>query len=188
MKGELKRLIINAVGFQIGWLGSVLSAAIQRPELGMLTVALVLAVHFWLQKERRAEALSILAVAIPGAAADTTLLLAGLLFFLGTEAEGFPIIFVPWVFAMWLNFAATLDHSLRWLKGRWLIAAILGAIGGPTTYFAGMKLGAVALHDEQWRSYAALAIEYGVLTPLGVFMAARIRTALAKPRTEGAST
>jgi hypothetical protein len=148
MKGNLKRLIINAVGFQIGWLGSVLSAAIQRPELGILTVALVLAVHFWLQKQRRAEALSILAVAVPGAAADTALLLLGLLFFLGTDAPGFPIIFIPWVFAMWLNFAATLDHSLRWLKGRWIIAAILGAIGGPTTYFAGMKLDAVALHEE----------------------------------------
>jgi hypothetical protein len=44
---------------------------------------------------------------------------------------------------MWALFATTLNVSMTWMKGRYLLAALVGLIGGPLAYYAGHKLGAV---------------------------------------------
>jgi hypothetical protein len=52
-----------------------------------------------------------------------------------------------WIIAMWAGFATLLHVALRWLlPHRWL-AALLGAVGGPLAYYAGMRLGAVNFPD-----------------------------------------
>ena len=54
--------------------------------------------------------------------------------------------FAPyWMLTLWIAFATTLNHSLRWLMHRPVAAALAGAIGGPLAYLAGAKLGALAL-------------------------------------------
>jgi hypothetical protein len=52
-------------------------------------------------------------------------------------------------------FVMTLRHSLGWLRGRYLLAAALGAVAGPLAYWAGSKLGAIELAGT---TRAALAI------------------------------
>jgi hypothetical protein len=47
--------------------------------------------------------------------------------------------------SLWLAFATTLNHSLRWLTCRPVAAALAGALGGPLAYLAGAKLGALTL-------------------------------------------
>jgi hypothetical protein len=47
--------------------------------------------------------------------------------------------------SLWMAFATTLNHSLRWLASRPWVAALAGAIGGPLAYLAGAKLGALTL-------------------------------------------
>jgi hypothetical protein len=44
--------------------------------------------------------------------------------------------------------AATLRHSLGWLRGRWLVGAVLGAVGGPLAYLGGESLGALILNGN----------------------------------------
>ena len=41
---------------------------------------------------------------------------------------------------MWIGFAATINHSGSWIKKRYLIAILLGAIFGPLNYLVGDKM------------------------------------------------
>src|SRR5205085_49591 len=56
--------------------------------------------------------------------------------------------FAPlWMVSLWMVFATTLNHSLRWLASRPWAAALAGGIGGPLAYFAGEKLGALSIES-----------------------------------------
>ena len=94
--------------------------------------------------------------------ADSCLVLTGLIAFPAYTHLGGPS--PVWMVALWVAFAATLRHSLGWLRGRWLLGAVLGAIGGPLAYLSGQALGAVALHGEA--GVLAVAVQFALATPL----------------------
>jgi hypothetical protein len=76
--------------------------------------------------------------------------------------------------SLWLNFAATLNVSLEWLKGRYLLAAIFGAVGGAGSYYGGARLGAtLALPDAN--GILLLAVGWGIMTPFLVWLAKRFQ-------------
>ena len=84
---------------------------------------------------------------------DTTLVISGKVQF----ASAWPNSFAPfWMLSLWMAFATTLNHSLRWLMTRPLAAALAGAIGGPLAYLAGARLGALAL-VEPWFGLTLIA-------------------------------
>ena len=60
-------------------------------------------------------------------------------------------------------FASTLTASLGWIRDRLWIAAVLGAISGPFTYWIASGMDAVSL---QTAGYIAVGIEFAILTPL----------------------
>ena len=77
----------------------------------------------------------------------------------------------PWMVALWLNFAATLNVSLAWLREeRYQLAAAFGAIGGPIAYYSGAKLGATEMLPSQG-GMLVLAIGWGVMTPVLAWLA-----------------
>jgi len=78
----------------------------------------------------------------------------------------------PWILGLWALFATTLNVSLNWLKGRWLVAALLGGIAGPLSYWAGARLGAVVL-VEPVPALVALSIGWAILMPLLMALARR---------------
>jgi hypothetical protein len=43
---------------------------------------------------------------------------------------------------LWINFATLVNVSLKWLHGRYLLAALPGAVGGPAACYGGAQLGA----------------------------------------------
>ena len=74
---------------------------------------------------------------------------------------------------MWGVFATTLNLSLRWLKGRWFIAILSGAIAGPLAYYAGARLGGVVF-TEQMTALIALSLGWAVLMPLLMALSQRL--------------
>lgn len=64
--------------------------------------------------------------------------------------------------ALWVNFATTLHTSLRWLLGRHALAALLGALGGPASYYAGARLGALTFPADPTVSLIVLALVWSV--------------------------
>ena len=78
---------------------------------------------------------------------------------------GVPYPLTPiWIVVLWVLFALTLNHSLSWLKGRVVLAAIFGALGGPLAYVAGEKLMAVTIVEPN--TLLILAIGWAFITPL----------------------
>ncbi|MEK9778156.1 MAG: DUF2878 domain-containing protein, partial [Methylophilaceae bacterium] len=78
---------------------------------------------------------------------------------------GWPFPLTPlWIVVMWLLFAMTLNHSLSWLKRRYVLSFVFGALGGPLAYVAGEKLGAVEITSDL--SLVILAISWAMITPL----------------------
>ena len=82
--------------------------------------------------------------------------------------------FAPyWIVTMWVLFATTLNSSMAWLKGRHVLAAVLGAIAGPMSYIAGAKLGGIEF-VELHGALVFLAIGWAVAMPILITLADRL--------------
>lgn len=165
---DLTRKLINVVLFQAAWFAAVLGAARGMLWLGPLSMIPVLAVHLALQENRGGEAKLLLAAGLLGFLYDTTFVAGGVF----TPLQHlFPRPFSPpWMICLWLNFAATLNVSLVWLRGRYLLAVLFGAAGGPLAYYGGARLGATEALPTT-TGILLLAIGWGIMTPLLVWLA-----------------
>jgi hypothetical protein len=167
MKTGTTYKIANFIGFQAGWFASILGAAAGLPWLGPACV-LVLAIGNMLVRRRwAADATLYLTAGVIGYAADSALVLSGLMSFPEKAALGQPS--TIWMSLMWMNFAATLHASLGWLKGRYVLSAVFGLIGGPLAYWTGERFGAVTLTG--WPALGAVGLEWLLATPLLVWIA-----------------
>jgi|SRR5688572_22335984 len=139
------RTVYNFVAYQVAWFACVLGAANGHTTIGPLTVMVVVLLHLFLSPQPRADfKLMGCALAI-GLVHDTALLQLGILDFSVAAWSGeWP---PPWMFALWIAFATTLNESLNWLMQRRSLAMLGGAIGGPLAYLAGERLGALTLHS-----------------------------------------
>jgi hypothetical protein len=75
---------------------------------------------------------------------------------------------------LWALLGSTLNHSMAWLQGRWLLAAVLGSVGGLASYEAGVRLGAVEMVDVvacRW----SLGLGWALLMPALLALARRWR-------------
>ena len=61
-------------------------------------------------------------------------------------------------------------YYVGWLAGRPLLAAALGAGGGPPAFYAGFRLGAVEFHPTPGLSLAVLALVWALLLPLLMYL------------------
>lgn len=154
----------NFVAFQIGWFACVLGAAYGRPWLGPVVVSMLLAIHIRNVPDRWAAFCLVLVVALIGFVVDSLLGYVGLLLY----RDSLLVLWLcpPWLLALWLIFATTLQHSLSWLVGRYGLAALLGAVFGPVSYYAGQQLGALQLGGSVPVTVSILAAVWATLLPL----------------------
>lgn len=157
----MKRLI-NFILFQVSWFACVLGAANNLPWLGVLVTFMVLFWHFIQLKIIQPELILMFTVLVIGGILDQALLSTDLV---GYVNHGWSSAVVPvWILALWLAFASILNVSLRWMREKYLLAVIFGAIGGPLAYLGAEKLGAVTLHGTN--AMLALSIGWAVITPI----------------------
>jgi hypothetical protein len=131
----------NFLAYQLAWFAVLISAGLGVAWAGAAAAILVAAVHVALRRDRLELQLIGLATGI-GLLVDSTLAITGQVRFASAWPEGF----APyWMLCLWIVFATTLNHSLRWLMNRPVAAAFAGAIGGPLAYLAGAKLGALTI-------------------------------------------
>ncbi|TNF98453.1 MAG: DUF2878 domain-containing protein [Gammaproteobacteria bacterium] len=174
----MKITVVNFLLFQVGWLACVLSGAAGQPWIGTLIAAGIIGWHLWCATSVENEIKLIGAAVMIGVLWDSLLVWQGWL----TYPSGMVLPYAApyWIVVMWALFATTLNVSLRWLKGRWIIAIVFGAIGGPLAYYAGQRLGAVEFIQPEYALFALL-IGWGVLTPLLMFMSQHL-DGYAEPR------
>jgi hypothetical protein len=137
----------------------------------MIVVPLVLLIHIALSMNRKGEVMLILAAGAAGFLMDTFLVSIGVF---SPVPYLFPLPFSPpWMVLLWMNFAATLNFSLQGLHGRYLLAAVLGSIGGPAAYYSGAKLGAMTSIPDTG-DLLVLAAAWAAAVPALFWIAARM--------------
>ena len=133
-------VIKNLAFFKIGWVACVMFAAAGEPLLATLSVVAVAVVHLTSVKAPVKEALLLLAAAVIGLGWESFMVWTGLVQYTGYESA---LLAPYWIVAMWVLFATTVNHGLRWTKRNLWVAALAGLLGGPMAFFGGMNLGAV---------------------------------------------
>jgi hypothetical protein len=166
------RIVANIIGFNTGWLTAILGAASGRPWLAIVVVPPIVIFQALISRSPVAATWTIAAIAL-GGLIDAGLVLTGYLI-PAPSWEGEPGWAIPWFFALWLNYAATVGVSFRWCRGRWILSAVLGGISGSTTYLAGERLGAIAFGAPHATVLTIIAIEWAIAFPASVWISERI--------------
>jgi hypothetical protein len=162
----------NFLIFQAGWFATVLGAANGAPWLGPIAVLVAVVLHLRAARDVGSE-LRLLGSAVAlGLVADSLLLATGWIAY--PNGSWVPGLAPYWIVTLWALFATTLNVSMRWMAGRYLLAALFGAIGGPLSYLAGARLGAMTFVDTG-SAVTALAIGWGLAMPLLMWLAARFK-------------
>jgi len=166
------RNVSNAILFQAAWFAAVLGAGREMPWLGTVVLIPVLAINLYLIDKPRSELQLIISAGILGFIFDTALVAAGIFtpvqYLLPSPCS--PV----WMIGLWMNFAASLNVSLGWLRGKYLLASLFGAVGGPLAYYSGGKLGATLTLPDM-NGILVLAAGWGVMTPLLYWLAKYFR-------------
>ena len=162
--------LLNFALFQAAWFAGVLGAAHGMPLLGTLAVGAVIAWHLAVSARPAAEAKLVGAALLIGAIFETFCAQLGQVSFTSGQLE--PHLPPYWMIAMWGLLAIALNVTMRWMKRRWLLAAALGAIAGPMSYAAGVRLGAASFINAT-AALTTLAIAWALLMPLMMWLSDR---------------
>ena len=130
----------NFVLFQAGWFACVLGAAHQKIFWAVSGSLTYIAFYIWRSANPRQEFSLLAKVLLYGIATDTFIMYLGVLDF--QDAWPSPLLSPAWMWALWLLVASTLNSSLSWLNGKPVLGMVLGAISGPLSYEAGIRMGA----------------------------------------------
>ena len=149
--------LANAVLFQCGWFVCVLGGDSRWLLIGIAA----LGVHLlWISSWTR-EGQVILAVTVLGTLVDTALRGLGVFEFI-TPGPLIPL----WLILLWALLATTLRHCLAWSAQPWWLASLLGAVGGPLSYYAGSQLAGVSFGYGTIPTLIGLALLWAMLFPL----------------------
>lgn len=166
---DLKALAINLILYKIGWFGAVTLAAAGRPWAGVPLLLTLIGIHLRLVPDWRIEARLIAACAALGAVVDSLQIQAGVLAFEGGHVVAG--LAPAWIILMWAQLGTTLRYCVRFLQGRYLLAALLGAVAGPLSFYGGASMGAVTLHPDPRVAVTSLAVAWVIAMPFMMWLA-----------------
>ncbi|MBA3937017.1 MAG: DUF2878 domain-containing protein [Planctomycetes bacterium] len=154
--------LVEAALFQAGWFACVLGAAHQLFWLGPVVAGAVLLIHLACMHQPRSELRVAGFALMTGVLADSLLGQLGLL----RCAPFADAVSPPWMAVLWPLFGISLRTYIRWLQRRLVLAALLGAIAGPLSYWAGVRIGVLQLPAGTLTGLAAISVEWLIATPL----------------------
>jgi hypothetical protein len=155
--------LINLVLFQGVWFVTVIGASQGSLWYGLAGITTFACIHHFVSHTAKADFQLATISILLGFAIETAVIQAGVLSYVHIIS---PSQIAPlWILLLWANLALTLNGCLRWLQGRYLLAALMGAMGGPLTYFGGMKLGAASTDLPMATALGVIAFIYAFTTP-----------------------
>jgi hypothetical protein len=173
----VKPNLVNLLGFQAAWWATILSAANGMPGLAAAASGTAVALHLALFDRSAEERRLLLAATAVGLVLETGNALAG---FTRFDPRPFDLPIAPaWMVVQWTVLGGILRHSLGWLRGRYALAAVLGAVAAPPAYLGGERLGALAVGGTP--ALIAFAAEYAAAMPLLLWVESRTRAPASTP-------
>ena len=165
----------NFIIFQTCWFACVMGAAKNLGWLGPLLVLITVPLQINLLTENhRAEFIFVVICGFSGFILETLMIL-GSVYAPVSQEWGF--ICPPWMAALWFNFALLVSISLSWLKGKYLLAALLGGLFGPVAYWGGEQLGALTVAGVLIQGYLPLALLWALALPSLIYIHSRLTSA-----------
>lgn len=172
-----RAIVLNAVAYQLAWFATVLGAGRGLWWPGPLAVLAFLSLHLGVVRdggERRRDLALVAVSVVCGLVIDGVLSASGAIVFTpaapALPAGGAPL----WMLTLWGAFALTLRHSLRAVTARPLLAAALGAIGGPLAYLGAARAsGVLAFPEPRGMTLAMLATGWCLALGLLALLASR---------------
>ena len=155
--------IFNALAFNLIWFGCILYGNVFVPVVILLIITHLVLVNTW-----REELKLILLVSAIGISVDS--FLVNINFFIFPQSN---VIIPIWLIAIWCAFAATINHSLAFLKNYGWAQFVSGAIAAPLSYLGGVKLNAVNLGFSLPLSLMVLSATWLVLMPTFIYLSKR---------------
>jgi hypothetical protein len=164
------KILANYLLFQLGWFACVSTGGTAWHWAGTLAVTGIVLFHIKSAISPRQELLLVCCAVAIGLCWESLLVALGLLEYKhGTIAT---FLAPHWIIAIWALFATTVNLSMSWLKSKLLMSSLLGAIGGPLSFYAGHKLGAVQIPNFTL-AMIALACGWAILMPSLMILAER---------------
>ena len=158
----------NFLFFQLGWFLCIFGAANHHIVWPVLIVIAYIILYISCSEIPSKEITLIFKVIIYGVSADTLLIQSEILRF--EESWPLPGISPIWMWGLWAILATTLNSSMSWMKERYALAGVMGAVCGPLSYIAGISLG-----GGEWLSQkvgiVVLAAIWGVAMPTFMYWA-----------------
>ncbi len=154
-------IAINIAAFHSLWTLTVIGAGRAWWWVAPALIGLSMAGQLRLSPLPGREALLILAGAAIGTSADWLAAASGVF----RTAAASRMEFVTLFFSLWVNFGTTLRPSLAWMWRRPALAASLGAVGGPCSYWVGSRIGIISFTEPQWEGLAWVATQYAIAVP-----------------------
>jgi len=156
-------LLINVAAYQCAWFACVVGTARQLPAFALVVALAALLLHLSQAKAPRREAALLGIAALVGALFESVLVASGWVRVPGAALLDGSVPFLMVV--LWSVFATTLNVSLRSLRHRYVLCAVLAAVGAPMAYYAGSRMGAIQW-VEMLPALALISIGWAVLMPL----------------------
>ena len=162
--------IANFIVFQAAWFGAVLGAAHQLPLWGTASVVAAIAWHLAVSARPAQEARLVALACLIGFIVESVTVMQGHIAYPSGQPD--PRFAPYWIVALWGLLAIALNVTMRWLKGRWWLAAVLGAIAGPMSFAGGVRLGGAQFVDATI-ALATMACTWAVLMPALMWLSSR---------------
>jgi hypothetical protein len=163
----------NLILFKIVYGLSLAGVSIGYPWLGAVGLLGFFIWHAKTSAHARADFLLVVIAVLLGTAVDTLNIQAGVLVY----HEAWPSVHIApfWIMVLWANFALIMNGALRWLQGRYALAAAIGAFFGPLGYVLGVKLGTAAYASDKLEFLLVTGTTWMIALPLLLFIAEKLR-------------
>nr|WP_324258922.1 DUF2878 domain-containing protein [Cellvibrio fontiphilus] len=156
----------NFLLFQLGWFVCVLLGT----QWAIVYTLVATCAHFYFSPSRQDDAIAVLLCIVIGLVHDLLLIHGGYILF--AEANNWPPV---WLSCLWVLMGLTLHHSLGWIYQRPLWAGLLGAVSGPLSYLAGVKLSSAQWSGSLMEVIPIMAVLWLIVLPLHRLLSLRIK-------------
>ena len=161
----------NLILFKVVWALNLYGAVTNTVWIGGAGLTVFVIWHLYSSKTVKVDLRVAVCASCIGLTLDTLYLRSGLLEYSGQIVGSN---FAPvWIVILWFNLSLTLNGCMRWLQTRLRLAAILGLVFGPVSYFGGITIGAATLVGNPFILYPAIGIAWAITLPLLLLLASR---------------
>lgn len=154
-----KQKVFLVIWFYVGWFGCVFFGKWQLAEWSLIFPSVALLLLITSKAATKKQVMVLLLSAVVGLVFDALALRFGLISFPNPA-----ITFVPlWLISMWLLFTTMVPVSHGLFKSNLLLAALLGAVFGPLSYYSGEAFEVFSFSNT--KAIVIYAIFWGIYFP-----------------------